>query len=288
MNTESAMLMGLYEKALPNDMPWESRLETAARAGYDFVEISIDETEFRLARLDWSPSKQTAFFKAMEKTKVPVMTMCLSAHRKYPLGSADPQIREQGLVILKKAILFAARFGLRIVQINGYDAFYEPSNEQSQARFLKGLRQGVRWASRFGIMLGLENVDTPFVDSMAKAMRVMRELNSPWFRLYPDMGNLLAAGYEPAKELQLAKTHLVAIHVKDATPGTVRGVPFDKGHVPFREVFKKLGEIGFSGPLTIEMWADHAGNENPVSLVTEARQFVKRMISEEMKITAQV
>lgn len=287
MTLRKPMPIGLYEKALPADLPWEVRLETAAKAGYDYVEISIDESESRLARLDWTPSEQMAFQTAMAKTGVPVMTMCLSAHRKYPLGSVDPQIREHGLVILRKAIEFAARFGLRIIQVNGYDEFYGPSNERTQERFISGLRKGIEWAGREGIMLGLENVDTPFVDSMGKASRVVKRLASPWFNLYPDMGNLLAAGYDPASELKLVKSHLVALHVKDAKPGIVRGVPFEQGSVPFKKVFRELNEIGFSGPLTVEMWAHLAKDDSPLLSIRTARSFVKRMIDEGMDISRQ-
>ena len=46
-------LLGLYEKALPASMDWMERLSAAKELGYDYVEISIDETDERLARLDW-------------------------------------------------------------------------------------------------------------------------------------------------------------------------------------------------------------------------------------------
>ena len=36
--------VGLYEKALPEPWSWDKRLTAAAAAGYDFVEISIDES----------------------------------------------------------------------------------------------------------------------------------------------------------------------------------------------------------------------------------------------------
>ena len=45
------MPVGLYEKALPDELSWEERLEAAGRAGYDFVEISIDESNERLATI---------------------------------------------------------------------------------------------------------------------------------------------------------------------------------------------------------------------------------------------
>jgi L-ribulose-5-phosphate 3-epimerase UlaE len=45
------MPVGIYEKALPDAMSWEERLAAAGQAGYDFVEISIDESDERLSRL---------------------------------------------------------------------------------------------------------------------------------------------------------------------------------------------------------------------------------------------
>ncbi len=34
-------------------------------------------------------------------------SMCLSAHRRFPLGSEDDAVRAQGLEIMRKAIQFA-------------------------------------------------------------------------------------------------------------------------------------------------------------------------------------
>lgn len=44
--------LGLYEKAMPGTLSWREKLKTAKRAGFDFVEISIDESDEELARLD--------------------------------------------------------------------------------------------------------------------------------------------------------------------------------------------------------------------------------------------
>lgn len=45
--------LGIYEKALVADLPPE-RLVLAKSCGFDFVEMSVDETDERLSRLDWS------------------------------------------------------------------------------------------------------------------------------------------------------------------------------------------------------------------------------------------
>ena len=46
--------LGIYEKALPAGECWLERLQLAKQLGFDFVEMSVDETDERLARLDWS------------------------------------------------------------------------------------------------------------------------------------------------------------------------------------------------------------------------------------------
>ena len=118
------MPIGLYEKALPAALSWEERLAAAAQAGYDFMEISIDESDERLARLDWSSSQKAELRNSIANTGVHIMSMCLSAHRKYPLGSHCPELRRQGREILRKSIDFAGDVGLRVVQVMGYDVFY--------------------------------------------------------------------------------------------------------------------------------------------------------------------
>ena len=47
-----AYTLGLYEKAMPGDLNWKEKMLAAKEAGFDFIEISIDETEEKLKRLD--------------------------------------------------------------------------------------------------------------------------------------------------------------------------------------------------------------------------------------------
>jgi L-ribulose-5-phosphate 3-epimerase len=274
------MPVGLYEKALPAAMTWEERLAAAGQAGYDFIEISIDESDERQARLDWSATERAELRRAIANTGVKIMTMCLSGHRKYPLGSHTPELRRQGQEILRKSIEFAGDIGLRVVQVMGYDVFYETSDEETRANFMDGLQLGVRWASQAGVMLGLENLDTPFVDNLNKALAIINEIDSPWLRLYPDIGNLTAAGCYAPDELVLAQNQVLGVHVKDALPRVIRGVPFAAGIVPFQETFQALAQTGFWGLIGIEMWGDRHVGEDPIAIVADARKFVDNLVTE--------
>jgi L-ribulose-5-phosphate 3-epimerase UlaE len=107
-------------------------------------------------------------------------------------------------------------------------------------------------------------------------MAIVRQVDSLWFQLYPDMANVAAAGYDPVTELALCEGHLVAIHVKDSLPRTIRRVPFGAGIVPFEQVFRTLAAMHYRGPLVVEMWADATGD--PTTTVRAARQFVAGLV----------
>jgi L-ribulose-5-phosphate 3-epimerase len=269
------VLVGLYEKALPAEWSWEQRLAAAGEAGYLYTEVSIDETDGRLARLE-DAETQREIRHAIENTGIPLLTMCLSAHRRFPLGSADPAIRERGYDIMRRAIDFSVNVGVRIVQVAGYDAYYEPHTDDTVRRYIDGLHISTERASQAGVMLALENVDAPISASLHDSMKLVAEMNSPWFQMYADMANVAAEGYEPCAELALCQGHLAAVHVKDGQPKIVRGVPFGTGIVPFDDVFRTLRSTGFSGPMTVEMWAQYY--EDPLAAACEARLFVQDLL----------
>ena len=272
--------VGIYEKAFPDDYSLEQILVSAKEIGYDFVELSIDESPARLERLDWSRSKRAAMRQVIGDTGIPFWGMGVSAHRKFPLGSGSPDLRQRGLDILYLSIELAVDLGVKVIQIMGYDAFYEPSNADTQAYFLEGLRAGVDWASAAGVMLALENVDHELVDSVEKAMRFVKTLNSPWFNVYPDIGNMTAAGYSPLEQLPLAEGHLVGVHVKDTRPGELRGVPLEQGIVPFLDTFRLLSQMGFAGPLVMEMWAHLDQTGDPINSASHARVILEQWINQ--------
>jgi L-ribulose-5-phosphate 3-epimerase len=218
-----------------------------------------------------------ALCQAIANSGIPLLSMCLSGHRKCPLGSRSPQVRDRALAIMRGAIDFAVDVGVRIVQVAGYDVFYEESDEGTVARYIEGLQQAAEWAGQAGVMLALENVDVPLSESIQRCMDIVRQVDSLWFQIYPDMANAAAAGYDPIAELALCEGHLVAVHVKDSQPRLIRRVPFGTGLVPFESVFRVLAGMGYRGPLTVEMWADDEADD-PLATIRHARQFVARVV----------
>ena len=71
-----AYTLGLYEKAAPPELCWKEKLQAAKDAGYDFIEISIDETDEKLSRLDMGKEERLDMVKAMYETGIPIRSMC--------------------------------------------------------------------------------------------------------------------------------------------------------------------------------------------------------------------
>ena len=74
---------GIYEKAFDPSISWSERLSRAGKLGFDYVEISIDETDERLSRLEWSSKEKKALVDSIWDTGVKIRSMCLSAHRRF-------------------------------------------------------------------------------------------------------------------------------------------------------------------------------------------------------------
>lgn len=252
--------LGLYEKAMPGTMTIGEKLECAKECGYDYVELSVDETDEKLARLDWTKEERLALVKEMYRVGLPLRSMCLSGHRKYPFGAKDPEVRKRGMEIMEKAIDLADDLGIRTIQLAGYDAYYEKDQwEGSRQAFLENLTKATEMAAAKGISMGFETMETPFMNTVWKSMFYVNHIDNPWLGVYPDCGNLtnaaVADGSSVTDDLYSGRGHVIAMHLKATKPGLFRDMVFDDptSHVDFEADIAKAWSLGVRRYVT-EMW----------------------------------
>lgn len=254
--------LGLYEKAMPSALCWRQKLTAAREAGYDFVEMSIDETKEKLARLDMSKEERIALIQEMFETGIPIRTMCLSGQRKYPLGSHDEKVRKKSLEILGKAIQLADDLGIRIIMLPGYDVYYEEADSQTKAFFLENIKLAADMAAKAGVLMGFETMENEFMNTVKKSMFFIEQVGSPYLAGYPDLGNITnaAVAHESDAELDLetGESHLLAMHLKETVPGVFREIPYGSGHVDFAKGIHAAWRLGIRKYVT-EFW--YTGSE---------------------------
>ena len=190
-------------------------------------------------------------------------------------------LTEKSMELMKKAIIFADKLGIRVIQLAGYDVYYEEGNEQTKKYFIENLKKAVEWAASMEVTLAIEIMDHPFINSITKYMEFSEIINSPWLKVYPDVGNLTAwPTNNTLSELELGikQGEIVAIHLKDTLavtdtfPGKFKEVPFGNGCVDFPKVFAKLKELNYKGPFLIEMWTEKS--DDPIEEVKKAKQWI--------------
>lgn len=256
--------LGLYEKAMPN-IAIDEKLILTLDSGFDHMEISIDETDEKINRLYNNFSDE--LLKAINKTGCRVRTMCLSGHRKFPLGSSSKDIREKSLDIMYRAIRFAEKTGIRLIQLAGYDVYYEPSNYNTINYFIDNLGKSTIYAAKYGVNLGFETMETEFMDTISKAMKYVNIIDNPYLGVYPDIGNLKNAcvkyNIDISDEIKSGKSKIFAAHLKETIPNVYRDMDFGTGHTEYEKCLKILFEQGVM-LYTGEFWYKNKGDEDKI------------------------
>ena len=274
-----AYTLGLYEKSMPDTLTWKEKFMAAKEAGYDFVEISIDASEAKIARVNMSKEERLELVKLMYETGMPLHSMNMSSLTKYSLGNDKPEYVARGMEILKKAIQLAGDLGVRIVMIPGYDVFYEPSDYETKARYMENLKQAVKWAEKAGVVLAFETMENEFMNTVEKAMKYVTLINSPYLKIYPDSGNLTNASVnyknDVIEDFELGRGHVVALHMKETLPGKFREIPYGTGHVNFEAFAEKAWDMGVRKYVT-EFW--YTGNPDWKEELKTTREMFENIL----------
>jgi hexulose-6-phosphate isomerase len=62
----------------------------------------------------------------------------------------------------------------------------------------------------------------------------------------------------------------------------MRNVPLGEGIVPFQELFPKLKEIQFHGPLMLEIW--NKPGHDPIQRIKKAREWIQTQLNISLRL----
>ena len=281
------LVMGIYEKALPKKEPWSTKIDIAKEAGYDFIEISVDESDERLARLDWNNDEIKNMKNLLIDKDFRIPSMTFSGQKRFPMGSIDSSTREKSMDLMKKAIEVSDKLGIRVIQVTGYDVYYEERSDKTRELFIQNLKKATEWASKACITLAIENMENTFLNSVTKYMEIAKEVDSPWLKLYPDLGNLTAWTHDEVySELEkgIKSQQIIAVHLKEAKKvtdtfgGIFRELEFGTGDVNFVKTFETLKKAEFKGPFLVEMWNE--SSLTPLEDIKKVREWMMLRMKE--------
>ena len=189
-------------------------------------------------------------------------------------------IEKKGLEIMEGAIKLARDLGVRIIQLAGYDVYYEESSSKTKEKFIQNIGKAVSMASKYGVILGFETMETEFMNTISKSLEYIDKFPSPYLKIYPDCGNLMNASvlYSTDMYMDMEKGvgNIVAVHLKETVPNKYREIEFGKGHVDFEKVIDVSWKLGVRSFVT-EMW--YTGNQNWLLNIQEAFNMMTKILN---------
>ena len=275
--------IGIYEKAVPPTLTWEEKFRACREGGFDFMEMSIDESDEKLARLDWTDEEIAEILAAEARTGFRIESITFSAQRRFPMGTL--KWRKEAWEIIEKVIEFAKKIGARIVMTQGYDVYYEEtSDDASKERFYEMLERAVLLAAANGVVLATETMmDMEFMNTVEKLMIGVNRMNSPYYMAYPDLGNIYNCTDDVIGDIRKGSGHMIGAHLKETVPGKDRGIPYGEGQVDFPPHIAEFYRQGIRRYVA-EFWWD--GKDDWRDVVKHNRKFLDEQFDKAFALIA--
>ncbi|MBC7098713.1 sugar phosphate isomerase/epimerase [Candidatus Bipolaricaulota bacterium] len=233
------------------DSPLQEVAQGLSRLGYSGIELPGDPKQY--------PPKEARRILSGEGLSVFSLTPL-----DVDLAHPDPEVRRQALDYYQKLLDYAAELAAGIVSCHGKVGRIRPISSQAEEEKL--LQEGVaalaERAEELGTKLALEALnryESHLVNTCSQALSLVEEVSSPALGVLLDTYHMNIEEQDLPGAIRAAGKRLYLFHVADSN----RRAP-GRGHIPFRQVFSALKEIGYLGPLIVECTAPGPDPFTPV------------------------
>jgi hexulose-6-phosphate isomerase len=255
------MKIGLNLWAYPDTTLLEEMFHQSSVAGFDGVEINLDERGYLTP--ETSKANVESIARLARRHNLEISSVCSGLFWKYSLTSDTESERKTGLAIVKRMVEVASWLGVaRILVVPGAveNPFATPvpapvPYDVAYARALAALKEVSVWATQHKVHVGIENVWNKFLLSPLEMRHLIDEVASPFVGCYLDVGNVLALGY-PEQWIRILGEHIRQIHVKDFKKTAMHSGTFVgllEGDVDWIRIREALKAIKYRGYVVAEL-----------------------------------
>jgi L-ribulose-5-phosphate 3-epimerase len=269
------MKKGINQWLFPDTMRIEDCMALAKDAGFDGIELALNETSgssgdddgsslvdragiggLRNAELtlDSGADQLESIRRAADKIGINISAIATTLNFHYPLTSPDQVVRQKGVEVVRQALRVAKHLRAGVIIVIPGMVTAEVTYEQALARSRDAITALLPEAERAGVVMGLENVWNKFLLSPVEFRDFVDGFESRWVGAFFDVANILVYGY-PQHWIRTLAERIKCIHVKDfkESIGNIEGfVNMLRGDVDWPEVLAALGDVGYDGYLTVE------------------------------------
>jgi hexulose-6-phosphate isomerase len=239
---EGRLKKGVLITMLPKEMSYLDRFKLAVDVGFEGVE----------AQTVADPKEADQIKEASEKAKIKIHSVMNMGHWEWPFSSPNPVDVKKGAermeISLRNAKLWGADTVLLVPAVVRPDTTIPQAWERSQPH----IRKLLPLAEELDVVIGVEPVWNKFLLTPYDTAKYVDEFKSPRLKAYFDVGNVVMYGF-PQEWIRTLGERIVKFHLKDFKYETRQWAPLREGSIDWKEVRKAIGEIGFTGYLTVEL-----------------------------------
>lgn len=254
------MKKGINIWSFPSSMNVEACIKVAKEAGFDGIELALNETGE--LSLESNESEIKRYRQLADDHGIELTSLASGLYWTYALTSGKAEIRQKAKDIVKKQLESAAILGVDTILVvpGAVGVDFIPDSEvvpydQAYDYALEGIGELSEVADSFKVSIGIENVWNKFLLSPLELRDFIDKINSPYVGSYFDVGNVLYAGY-PEHWISILNKRIKKVHFKDyrrAAGGLHGFVDLLAGDVNYPEVVKALQAIGYEDYVIAEM-----------------------------------
>lgn len=244
VKAEGKLKKAVLISMLPKEMSFVDRFKLAVDVGFEGIEAQTVE----------DPKIADEIKEASAKANIPIHSVMNMEHWASPLSSPDPAVVAKSVkgleTSMRNAKLWGASTVLLVPAVVRPDTTYRQAWERSQVQ----VKKMIPLAKELGVVIAIEEVWNKFLLTPHDMAKYIDEFKSPWVQGYCDVGNMVFYGY-PEEWIRVLGKRITRFHLKDFDRKTNKFVPLREGSIDWKEVRKAIGDIGYSGFLTVELGA---------------------------------
>ena len=235
-----AVLMSM----LPAGLSVRERFQMARDAGFEQVECPTTPEQAAAEEIK----------RAAEATGLRIHSVMNASHWKFPLSSPDPAVVQTSLQGVETSLRNAHFWGADTVLVVPAVVDAQTRYVEAWARSQQQIRKLIPLAAELKVVIAVEEVWNKFLLSPLEFARYVDEFQSPCVRAYFDVGNVVLYGY-PQDWIRTLGKRTVKLHLKDFQfkKNVAEWTPLREGAIDWKEIYKALSEIGYTGTATVEL-----------------------------------
>jgi L-ribulose-5-phosphate 3-epimerase len=227
------------------------KFQLCKEVGFDGMELT-NPINFGESEAEVSPEKNDAkvaeILAASRETGMPVHGLVnILGNRKAHIASPDEATREKGRMLLEQSVRNCHAYGgSGILLVPGKVGGPHESHDEVWQRSIEQIRQVLPVASQLGVRICIETVWNKFCEKPEQLRDFVDEINSPWFGVWLDIGNVRKLS-PSEKWVRVLGTRIVKIDVKGYSKKNGLKSKIGEGDINWPAVCDELAQVNFCG-----------------------------------------